>query len=159
MKHYLVLEAKGKLDQQILYPILGNDLVSLVNQARYINEKDPREQPRPLRNTGHSRIALPDRDSHQISYGLQAPFDKRLVACYVAHLLKAQVAELVDALASGASVRKIVLVRVQSWAPMKRLCNGGAFLYTTMRSYLPSKRRVAAAISASRIRDSPTRKV
>lgn len=67
MKHYLVLEAKGRLNQQILYPILGNGLVSLVDQARYINKKDPREQPRPLCNTGYPRIALADRDSHQIS--------------------------------------------------------------------------------------------
>ena len=34
------------------------------------------------------------------------------------HIMNAQMAELVDALASGASVRKIVLVRVQSWAPI-----------------------------------------
>jgi hypothetical protein len=31
--------------------------------------------------------------------------------------LRAQVAELVDALASGASDRKVVEVRVLSWAP------------------------------------------
>ena len=35
----------------------------------------------------------------------------------LARLLSAQVVELVDALASGASVRKDVKVRVLSWAP------------------------------------------
>ena len=33
-------------------------------------------------------------------------------------IFRAQVAELVDALASGASVRKVVEVRVLSWAPL-----------------------------------------
>ena len=38
--------------------------------------------------------------------------------------LRAQVAELVDALASGASVRKDVEVRVLSWAPLPLDLNG-----------------------------------
>ena len=36
----------------------------------------------------------------------------------------AQVAELVDALASGASGRKVVKVRVLSWAPITRFGDG-----------------------------------
>ena len=42
---------------------------------------------------------------------------KRLI-----HLVNAQVAKLVDALCSGRSVRKDVLVRIQSWALKRRVC-------------------------------------
>ena len=46
----------------------------------------------------------------------------------------AQVAKLVDALCSGRSVRKDVLVRIQSWAPGPLL--KGAFLLAVMHSQL-----------------------
>ena len=39
--------------------------------------------------------------------------------CLIQVLAYAQVAELVDALASGASGRKVVEVRVFSWAPIR----------------------------------------
>jgi hypothetical protein len=42
----------------------------------------------------------------------------------------AQVAKLVDALCSGRSVRKDVLVRIQSWAPQKALQFCKAFLFS-----------------------------
>lgn len=57
MKRYLVLEGKDKLDQQSPYPISVIDPASVVERARYMNEKDLREHPRTLRNTEHPRIA------------------------------------------------------------------------------------------------------
>jgi hypothetical protein len=41
----------------------------------------------------------------------------------------AQVAELADALASGASGRKVVEVRVLSWAPFDRICGQPSSYY------------------------------
>lgn len=48
------------------------------------------------------------------------PFDAPAASAYTPLTTPAQVAELVDALASGASVRMDVEVRVLSWAPYPR---------------------------------------
>lgn len=66
MKRYLVLEGKDRLKQQTPYPISVIDPASVVERARYMNEKDLREHPRTLRNTEHPRIAITAPGEQQI---------------------------------------------------------------------------------------------
>ena len=53
------------------------------------------------------------------------PFEGYLFALFITFSDIAQVAELVDALASGASGRKVVEVQVLSWAPFILICSRG----------------------------------
>ncbi len=58
----------------------------------------------------------------------------------------AQVAKLVDALCSGRSVRKDVLVRIQSWAPKKTQLMVGSFYFNEWRN-LPAVRLVVRQLA------------
>ncbi len=55
---------------------------------------------------------------HSFCKNVKIPFDAPGAAAYTPHTTPAQVAELVDALASGASIGNDVEVRVLSWAPL-----------------------------------------
>lgn len=67
MKRYLLLEAKNWLDRKHNpYPVSVIDPASVVERARYMNEKDLREHPRTLRNTEHPRISVTPTGEQQI---------------------------------------------------------------------------------------------